>query len=209
TRNLNMIKAEYISAIDTVGENKDLKKTILLHSSDYSRIKTVPAIIGISEVMEKKDERSFTSKYLSLGILLEGCFESVFQNRIISEYSEKTEDFISKSQPTKMIVIADGDIIKNNVRQRVDGYMIEPLGYDRYTNQIFGNKQFILNAINYLTDESGLIELRSKEIALRLLNKQKIFQSRLKWQFINIVIPCLVIILFGFIYNLIRRQRFS
>ncbi len=209
TRNLNMIKAEYISTIDTVGENYDLKKTVLLHSSDYSRIKIIPAMISISEVMEEQDERTFTNKYLSLGILLEGQFESVFQNRIITEYSENIDDFISRSKSTKMIVIADGDVIRNNVRQRADGYIIEPLGYDRYTSHTFGNKQFIMNAVNYLTDESGLIELRSKEIELRLLNRQKIFQSRLKWQFVNIIIPCLVIILFGFIYNLIRKQRFS
>jgi ABC-2 type transport system permease protein len=208
TRNLNMIKAEYINTIDTVGED-NIKKTIILYSSNLSRIKSTPAQISISEVMYGPDETDFNTGYLPLGILLEGNFESVFKNRDLSQFSVRKAGFIEISRPAKMIVIADGDIIKNKISQKPNGVFIEPLGYDRYTNQTYGNKDFILNAVNYLVEGPGIIELRSREIELRLLNRKKIADENFKWQLINLVAPCIVVIVFGILYNFRRKQKYS
>jgi ABC-2 type transport system permease protein len=108
-----------------------------------------------------------------------------------------------------MIVVSDGDVIRNNVRNTAQGIMISPLGLDRYSNQTFGNKEFILNAVNYLTDESGIMNLRNREIRLRLLDKNKIQNEKLKWQLINTLLPMIFIALFGLSINLVRKRRYS
>lgn len=209
TKNLNLIKSEYLNTIDTVGENKELKKTVLLQSSMYSRIKRMPSYISLSEVMENQGEIDFNMQFLPVALLLEGRFESVFRNRKISNFTNNIKDFKDKSLPTKMIVIADGNIIRNNIRQKPDGLLIEPIGYDRYTNQTYGNKDFILNTVSYLTDESGLIELRSRTITLRLLNKPVVAKNRFLIQILSVFLPVAIVILFGIIYHLFRIRKYS
>jgi ABC-2 type transport system permease protein len=145
----------------------------------------------------------------NLAVLLEGTFTSIYRNRISPETLESGEygKFKDVSKPTKMIVISDGDIISNMASKiREQTY---PLGYDRYTNQSFGNKTLILNCIDYLADDSGIMQLRSKHFQLRLLNKAKIKSHRLKWQVINMGLPVLFIILFGMVYNYIRKQKYT
>jgi ABC-2 type transport system permease protein len=105
-----------------------------------------------------------------------------------------------------MIVIADGDMIQNDVRVTANGPESSPLGYDKYTRQTFGNKDFILNCVQYLTDEAGLMTLRSKDFKLRLLDKQRIRQEKTKWQLTNTILPALLVILFGIYFN--RRRKF-
>ena len=209
TNNLSMIKAEYINSIDTVGENNDVKKSVLLRSSRLSKIKNIPARISLSEVMEEIPENYFTTGYVPLAILLEGQFKSNFINRNIKNYTSNTNKFKELSVPNKMLIVADGDIIRNNVRERADGRMIEPLGYDRYTNQIYGNKEFIINAVNYLLAESELINLRSRTLEMRLLDNQKIIESRFLIQVVNIIIPIALLIIFGIIYNFYRKKVYA
>jgi len=120
-----------------------------------------------------------------------------------------TFDLKEESKPAKMIVIADGDIIKNNVRKTPKGIQIMPLGFDRYSNQTYGNKDFLVNCIHYLTDDAGLVELRNREIKLRLLDKTKIRDEKLKWQLINTLLPFLLICLAASITFLIRKKRYS
>jgi ABC-2 type transport system permease protein len=117
--------------------------------------------------------------------------------------------FKSESVPTKMIAVADGGLIANDVRMSQRGPMITALGYDKYSGQTFGNKDFIVNAVNYIADESGLISLRAKEYKLRLLNKGKIRDERFKWQLINTVLPVLLVIVFGLYYNYTRKKKYS
>ncbi|MDA3778920.1 MAG: hypothetical protein PF487_01605, partial [Bacteroidales bacterium] len=114
-----------------------------------------------------------------------------------------------KSKPTKMLVISDGDIIKNDVRRKAKGILISPLGLDRYTKQTFGNKEFLMNAVHYMTNEAGLLKLRSKNIKLRILNKSKITQEKLKWQLINVILPIFIIIIFGIIISRWRKIKYS
>jgi len=209
TKNLNMVKAEYINTIDTVGESVRLKKTILLRSSKYCEIKSIPSRISLAEAIEKIDNIKFNYKYLPLAILVEGRFESVFKNRMLNDFINDKNQYKELSNVTKMVVVADGDIIKNNIRQKPNGIMIEPLGYDRYTNQTYGNKEFILNTINYLVDKTELIELRSRNIELRLLDKQKVNKYRIIIQLINIIIPVILITIFGILYTIYRHKKYT
>jgi ABC-2 type transport system permease protein len=210
TRNLNLIKSEYPSAIDTVGQNAEIKKEFILFSSQNSRIVNVPALVSLDQVRDKVDPYSFNKPYQPIAVILSGEFESVFKNRLINEYTAGQEfEFKEKSIPTKMIVISDADIIRNEIRVRADGTFLSPLGYDRYSKQTYGNKDLVMNMVHYLVDQEGIINLRSREITLRLLDKTKILNQRFKWQLINTVLPLLIIILFGIGWNYLRRKKYS
>ncbi len=208
-KNLNPIKTEFVSSIDTVGA-KNIRKTILLTSSDYSRTVNTPAIISIDILDRKIDERMFNNPFQSVAVLLEGEFESVFKNRMTSEIIDnKLIGFKESSGPNKMLVISDGDIIRNQF-QNVNGVVTPlPLGYDKWTRETFGNKEFIINAINYLCDNTGLILARSKEIKIRLLDKQKIEKNKLSWQLLNTILPILLVVIFGIVQSLIRKRKYS
>ncbi|MBI9068133.1 MAG: gliding motility-associated ABC transporter substrate-binding protein GldG [Salinivirgaceae bacterium] len=210
TKNLDIIKSQFVSVIDTVGENYDIKKTIILTSSKYSRAINAPARIDLSIINEKLDPNRFTKSNLPIGVLLEGKFKSVFTNRV-SPMLTNSDEFEIKTvgDEAKMIVISDGDIIRNHVTGSGEQREALPLGYDRYTKQTFGNKELLLNCINYLCNNEGLMETRAKEYKLRLLDKPKIVEQRLKWQIINIIMPLIVLLLFGFIYFYFRKKTYS
>jgi ABC-2 type transport system permease protein len=210
TMNLNMIKTEFASPIDTISARKSVRKTVLLQSSKYSKLISMPALIKLEDINNDVKKEEFRNSYQPVAVLLEGQFESAFKYRILSEYfPDASPDFKERSVDTKMIIISDGDIIRNDIKSTPQGLLILPLGYDRHTQQTFGNKDFILNAIHYLTDNTGLINLRSKDIKLRLLDKTRINNEKLKWKLINTVVPVLIVILFGIIYNYIRRLKYA
>ena len=143
-----------------------------------------------------------------VAVLLEGSFESLYKNRIPpSIVNSKEIGFVDKGKPTRMIVISDGDIIKNQLHYS-KGYPL-PLGYDQYTGQTFGNKELILNAMNYLTDGAGLISIRSRELKLRLLDKTRINNSKLFWQLFNVLLPIVVIIAFGIFITWFRKRKYT
>jgi len=210
SRNLNMIKAEYSCFIDTLQANGKLNKTILLQSSKYSRIRNVPSFISLGEIRQKLEESDFNLSYLPVAVLVEGKFPSVFKNRILANLKIKDKfTFREVSVPTKILVVADGNIIRNDIRKTADGTLISQLGFDKYTSQVYGNKEFILNAVNYINDETGLMKLRSREIKLRLLDKTKIAEEHLKWQLINVVVPILFVIIIGIVFSFWRRKIYS
>ncbi len=205
--NLNAIKTEFASSIDTLGFSPKIKKTVLLSSSEFSRIITTPARVSLDIISEEPDERLYSQSNLPVAVLLEGNFSSVFTNRIPPEIAEDPEiDFQTESKMNKMIVISDGDIIKNQIQFKEGNYYPLPLGYDRYTGETFGNKDFILNAVNYLTDDSGLLSVRSREIKIRPLDKNKIKKEKSYWQLLNTVLPVLIIIVFAIIITIIRKK---
>ena len=205
-KNVNAIKTEFVSSIDTI--DNGIKKTILLTSSKYSRLINTPVIIDLAILKKEPEERLFNKPFQSVAVLLEGEFESNFSNRVTSEIAQSDEiGFISKSKLTSMIVVSDGDMIKSQFHYS-KGYPM-PLGYDQYTGQMFGNKEFILNCMNYLCDDSGLITVRSRELKLRMLDKTKIENSKIKWQLINIVFPILIVIIFGFLMAFLRKRRYT
>lgn len=210
TRNLDMVKSQFINVIDTVGEDSEINKTILLTSSKYSRVVNAPILVDLSLINEDLNPTRFNKSFLTTGILLEGSFTSVYKNRISPLISKNSEfDFKEKSEPTKMIIISDGDIIRNNVHRVGNKTEALPLGYDRFTQQTFGNKEFMLNCVNYLCDMNGLLEARTKEYKLRMLDRPKINKERLKWQIINVLLPVLLVIFCGLLFAYIRNKKYS
>jgi len=205
---LNAIKTEFISSIDTV-HVEGVKKTILLTTSPYSRTVNAPVYIDLEILKKPAEENLYNKGPQPVALLLEGNFISSFLYRIPPELAgNKDLQFLPKSRkPTKMIVVGDGDIIKNQFHF-TQGYPL-PLGYDQYTRQTFGNRDFLLNAMNYLCDDSGLITVRSRELTLRMLDSTKIESQRLFWQIMNVLLPLILVLIFSFIKLRIRARRYS
>ncbi|MDF2448628.1 MAG: hypothetical protein K0R26_1132 [Bacteroidota bacterium] len=206
-KNLDLIKSEYLGTLDTVF-TRNVKKTILLQTSKYTKTQPTPVRILAAQVKLKPQESQYTNSFQNVACLLEGEFESNYKNRVTRAILEDSIfDFKPKSLPTKMIVVADGDIAKNEY-QRATG-MIYPVGYDMYSKQQFANKTFLLNCMNYLLDDEGLLHLRSREVKLRLLDKKKISTQVTKWKLTNVGLPLLIIICFGIVQYFIRKKKYS
>lgn len=205
--NLNAVMTNFVSSIDTI-RIPGVKKTFLLHSSPYARRMNAPVYINLNIMGVEPDQRLYNEEYVPVAVLLEGSFKSLYANRLAPKmmYSKEIA-FVEQSKPTSMIIVSDADVIRNQIQNRT-GYPL-PLGYDKWTEQTFGNKKFILNAIDYLTEGSELITIRSRDLQLRLLDNTLIKGSELKWKLINVGIPPLLVILFGIIYIIIRRKRFT
>jgi ABC-2 type transport system permease protein len=210
TRNLNRVKGEFINYIDTVGLDPAIKKKFLLATSKLSRTLSPPLLISLKEAELAPNEKDFTKSGLPVAVLLEGVFPSVFKNRITSNLTDdKNLKVKTESRKTKMIVIADADIIRNEVSRSGLQEVPLPLGQDKYTGQVFGNRDFLINCLNYLVDDNGIMELRSRELKLRLLNTTKIRTEKLKWQLINITSPVLIVIMAGLLYSYFRRRNYT
>ena len=206
-KNLNAVKFEFASSIDTLNNN-EIKKTILLASSQYSRSINTPARIDLAILKKEPNPKEYYRKNIPLAVLLEGAFESIFKNRIVPIVANSEElAFKANGIKTAMIVVADGDVIRNQVQSSTG--KVFPLGYDRYTQQQFGNKNFIMNCMNYLLDDSGLIAVRTRDIQIRLLNKTVIQESKLKWQLICILSPIFLVILYGLFAGWLRQKKYA
>ncbi len=204
---LNLVRTEFVSSLDTVPVPA-VRKTFLLATSPYSRLVSAPAYIDLEILKKDPDPAMYNKGPQPVAVLLEGEFVSSYLWRIPPELEmNKDLGFKKKSKPTRMIVIADGDLVKNqfDVSQ---GYPL-PLGYDQWTRQTFGNRDFVMNAMNYLCDDSGLITVRSRELKLRMLDASKVNSGRLFWQMLNTLLPVLLILLFGIIKFRIRKSRFA
>ena len=203
SKGLDAIKCDFASSIDTI--QNTIKKTILLTSSKQSRINPTPAKISLGILQNPPPIESFNKSQLPIAVLLEGEFESVFKNRILPK--EQSIDFKDKSKPTQMIVVSDGDVARNSVSNNGDIY---PLGYDRFINYTYpGNKKFVMNAIHYLCDDVGLTQLKSKEIKLRLLDKEKIASNMFLIQFINIVFPLLLLLIATLLFLNFKKRKYA
>lgn len=205
-KNIDHVWFQFANSIDTT-LNKKLKKTVLLHSSPYSRVVGAPVKVDLNLARINPDPRMFnTGGNYILALMLEGPFNSVFQYRegALGDPSLPYKDHIDNN---RMIVVSDGDVIRNQ-RKKSTGEIF-PLGYDRYTQQQFGNKRFILNCMDFLCDDSGIIEVRGKEITLRLLNKAKVKSEKLQWQLVNMIAPILAILLFGLVNRIIRKRKYA
>jgi ABC-2 type transport system permease protein len=206
-KNLDLIKTEFIGTIDTLN-TKNVKKTILLQTSRYTKTQPTPARVSLAMIKNKPNETQYQNSFQNIACLLEGNFESVYNNRISSVFmNDSAYDFKSVSKPTRMIVISDGDIAKNEYQKSTG--MIYPLGYDIYMKQQFANKTFLLNCMNYLLDDEGLLQLRSREVKLRLLDKKKIISQATKWKLTNVVYPLLGLIILGLLQFYIRKKKYS
>ena len=210
TRNLNKVKGEFVNYIDTVGFDPAIRKKILLSTSDFSRTISPPVMISLKEGELPPSEKDYNKSKLPVAVLLEGVFPSAFKNRTVSNLTDdKNLKIKTESKETKMIVIADADIIRNEVRRVGLNETPLPLGQDKYTGQVFGNRDFLINCLNYLVDNNGIMELRSRELKLRLLNSQKVKAERLKWQLINIIGPLIIVIISGVLYSYFRKRNYT
>jgi ABC-2 type transport system permease protein len=200
TRNLNRVEGEFVNYIDTVGLDPAIRKKILLSTSEFSRTVSPPVVISLKEAELTPNEKDFNKKNLPVAVLLEGRFN-------LSE--DKNFKIRTESKETRMIVIADADIIRNEVQRSGLNVTPLPLGQDKYTGQVYGNRDFLINCMNWLVDKNRIMELRSRELKLRLLNRQIIKSDRLKWQLINLTGPAIMVILGGLIYGYLRREKYT
>lgn len=202
TNNTDKVSLRFANSIDTLKRDNSVKKTVLLQSSKLSKPIGTPFIISLEEISKKPVPQDYNNGEKILGVLLEGEFTSAYANRIKPFKTNLQKD---KSESNKMVLISDGDFIANQVHQ---GQPLE-LGLDKWTNLRFGNSDFLLNTVNYLLDDSGLINLRSKTLKLQFLDKQKAFEERSFWQTINVVAPLALLGVFGFIFTFIRKKKYQ
>jgi len=200
TKNIDPVSLRFANTIDTLKNN--LNKTVLLQSSNFSKPFGTPSSVSLEEISKKPLQKDYSDGNQILGVLLEGKFTSAYKNRV---KPFNTDFFKDKSNDNKMIVIADGDIIANQVHQ---GQPLA-LGVDKWTNISYGNAPFLMNSVNYLLDDSGLLQLRSKNIQLKFLDKQKAFKERSYYQFLNVLFPLIILALFGLTYSFIRKRKYS
>lgn len=206
---INVLKTEFVSSLDTVGNNPEIKKTILLATSKNTNKISVnmPLEISFDEINKPADPKHFTAKDIPVAVLLEGRFTSLFKGRMIDNYLDNKSLFVDKSKPTKMIIVADGDIAKNVVKSNGE---IQPLGFDKYSLLNFkGNEEFLLNSLNYLCDDEGLMTIRARQFKLRLLDKDLVKKQKLFWQTINVVLPIFIVILFGIFMFFYRKIKYG
>lgn len=205
-KNMDLVWGQFASSIDTTASTR-CRKTVLLQSSPFSRVVPSPAVVDLKILNEKMVKSSFNHPDNAVAVLLEGTFESAFAHRKQKDTVSSELHFVEAVENNRMIVVSDGDIIRNQVSR--NSGQVYPLGYDMYSRQTFGNKKFILNCIDYLCDDSGILELRNREIKLRLLNKNKVKEERTQWQLINIVVPVLLVMIFGFVNRAVRRRKYA
>ncbi|WP_366183977.1 gliding motility-associated ABC transporter substrate-binding protein GldG [Flavobacterium ovatum] len=201
-KNLGGIKFDFANPIDTL--KNGIKKTVLLESSKYSKKIGTPVEVNLNMVSEETSPNHYVnSGNIPLGVLLEGDFKSVFQNRVLP-FEQK--DFNAIGKPNKMIVISDGDLIKNQLDK--NGSPVE-LGFDQRSGNLYDNKDFMLNCVNYLLDDTGLINIRSKDLDLPLLDKNKVFENYTQTQLLTIGLPLVILAIFGFLFTYIRKKKYS
>ena len=207
TRNITEVRSEFCSGIDVVGDNKKVNYSVLLATSDNTHILGTPTTIDLSQKLNPTDKIYFNVGYVPVTVAMEGVFESNFANRMIPKGLSNVLPVHKQSFKTRQIVVADGDIIRNEIARK-DSTTI-PLGFDRYMNQQFGNKDFIQNAVLFLADDDGWMQLRNRTLKLRLLNKKITNEDRLTWQLVNVLIPIGLLLIFGIGYQIIRKRKYT
>jgi len=195
-RNMNAIKADFVSSMVATTSANDIEQVPLLKTSDYTKVSGTPVFITLAMLRQAPDKRMFASKGKNVAYLLKGSFPSLYANRIPQEIAEDNgTNFMEESVPTAMIVVADGDIIRNQIDIKTRKPL--PLGFDQYTQNTYANKEFIENAIGYLVEGEGMIDIRSRELKVR------------QWQVVNTLLPIAVIIALGFVMAFIRKKKYS
>jgi len=215
TRNLGLVAGRFVNSIDTI-QTPGISKTILLSSSQNSRVISTPALISLNENRNAPEDENFRLRDIPVAVLLEGKFTSVFRNRLSGSQADSLQTmgvpFLPSSlQENKMIIVADGDMVMNDVSTS-QGPL--PMGLNLYTagsqyEYQFANRDFLLNCLEYLVSNPALSQTRNKSIVLRLLDSTKVQEQRSTWQFINIVAPILLVIVAGLIYQEVRKRKYT
>lgn len=203
SRNLPQVTGTFVSCLDMVGENENLRRDVLLATSNATHIISAPAAINVEEIELTPDY--FNLAYVPVAVALDGVFPSLFAHRLMPQNITNAPAKLKESVPTKQIVMASGSFISNDIQ---DGQPL-PVGYDRYTQTQFGNRDFFINALLYLTDDQGWINLRNKQLKIRLINKNIATNMRLPLQLINVGLPLLFLAIFGVVFFVIRRRVYT
>lgn len=202
TSHLDAVKFDFANGIDTL--KNGIKKTVLLQSSPYSKPVGTPVEVRLDMVQERPGPAEFNKTgNIPLAVLLEGKFHSVYENRVLP-FAQKS--FANEGKANKMIVISDGDLIRNQLDKE---FRPLELGYDKWTNKLYGNKEFLSNCVNYLLDDNGLINIRSKEVSLPVLDQQKVYASYTTAQIITVGVPIAALLVFGLLFTFLRKRRYG
>ena len=213
-KNIGLVAGKFVNSMDTISA-PGVQKTPLLYSSNNSRTIGTPALISINENKNVPVDAAFNKKHIPVAYLLEGNFQSLFKNRVskaqIDTLNAQGTPFLANSLATKMIIAADGDLVLNEMSPN-EGPL--PMGMNFYTlgtqyEYQFANREFLQNCLEYLVNKPGIIETRNKDIVLRLLNPEKVKEQKTMWQFINIALPVLLVLFFGWLYQQIRKRKYA
>ena len=207
-RHMNAIKADFVSSIEPTTSANGISQIPLLKTSNYTKVSGVPVFISLAMLRQTPDRRFFNAKGQNVAYLLKGSFPSLYANRIPQEIVDSREmKFREESEPTAMIVVADGDLIRNQID--VKRKMPLALGFDQYTGNTYANKEFVENCISYLVDGEGLIDIRSREFKIRLLDMAKVGKERTRWQLINTLVPITLVVALGLVMAAVRKRKYS
>lgn len=201
TKNIDMVYTKFTASIDPVNGNDGLKKTPLLLTSQYTKVLNAPALITYNEARTDTDEMEYQNGVKTIAYLIEGTFKSILQKSFTNSEIKTT------SVPTKILVCSDGDIIVNEIDRKTGNPY--PMGFDRFSQHQYGNQDFVINTLNYLLDEQGLLTAKSKSVGLRPLDKLKISNQKTKWQLINIVLPLVLLVVFGFLRFYYVKNKYA
>jgi len=204
-RNLDAAYAKFVGTIDTV-KASGILRTPLMRTSNYSKVFEAPVRVSVNELRKEIKPEMFNSGPRAIAWIAEGAFTSVFNNRILPTGVD-VNDFLSQGEPAKIMVVSDGDLVRNDINPQT-GQPVE-LGFDQFTRTNYANLDFVSNAVTYMLEETGLIQTRSKEIRIRPLDKVKIEDQRLTWQLVNLIVPIFLLAIFGIVKHITRKRKYS
>ena len=207
TKTLQAVKADFASGIEIVGDTIGVRKEVLLITSNASHVHVAPTEIDVMGAINVEPKEYFTTQYVPVAVALEGEFESIYKHRMVPT-GLAVDKVFNRSVSTRMVVVADGDVIRNDIEQHREGLMLVPLGYDRVTRQTHGNKDFIVNTMLYLTDDEGVMQLRNRRVDLRLLNRAVVESQRDMWLWINTLLPIVLLSIFGGVFFWNRKRKY-
>jgi gliding-associated putative ABC transporter substrate-binding component GldG len=211
SKSVDLIWLQFPSSIDTIRTKTDIQKTILLASSKASRTQFTPTKLNFEILRYRAEPDKFNKGFQPLAVMLEGTFPSLFENRVTAEQTVMMQklgtEYTPLSKKTKMLVVADGDIAHNEYDVKQNTML--PLGYNRFVNYKFANKEFLQNAIEYMLDDKGIIAARGKEVKLRLLDKEMAEENATLIRLVNILLPLGLVGIFGFLFMWRRKRRFA
>lgn len=210
-KDLNAVWLQFASSLDTI-ITEGSRKTVLLRSSPYSATFAVPHLVNLGMLYKPPPRERFNKQALPMAVLVEGRFESLYKNRLQPRDQGEALQVVGSVERNQMLVVGDGDIVANQlnvVNPNIPKGAPLPLGYDQYTGQEYGNSDFLMNAVDYMLDESGLISIRSRELKIRLLDLNRVSAEKLYWQLLNTLTPLILVLLFGVVYAFIRKRKFA
>ncbi|MGA0557280.1 gliding motility-associated ABC transporter substrate-binding protein GldG [Larkinella sp. VNQ87] len=203
-RNLDAVYSRFTSTLDTV-QAVGVAKTPLLLSSQYTKILKAPALVSYNEARQQPDPRTYDSGVQLIACLLEGRFQSLYANRILPG-DPRAATFKAQGEPSKIVICSDGDLLINDINYRTNTPY--PLGYERFSKNTFANKDFVVNAVNYLLDDNGIIAARTRQVTLRPLDKIRLREERFSWQLLNLLGPLVLVGFVGVIWQFTRRRKY-